>query len=365
MQVVFIERWSLAGYRQYTRQLPIRIMCSLLPSVYIDCLKRDQYLLISLFQLKISLNKECPDLGLGLGYDTPDQEKRFDFCKSGLRGVSDKTFLRAYEDKLRVFSDYKRSVFGSNLHRALRTALGSSDLVQSDPLSLAGYNFDFEVLFDEDGQPIRVPMQWKYRSAGLLLASLGAGKASKPSPVKMKLPEDLLESMRETEKNECVKDPLDEGEDTPLSFDNYNCRLPSINLASDWGAKFRACPRQPVRRVVVEANGYHHYASNCDHLLGSTVLKKRQCEALGWEVIGVSYACRYSGPRIIRPLRSKTTCTCLINPPCVHVRRVTVLILCVCQCVCVTLVLQPLSMANLQLLIQRTLATSYVTLQVF
>ena len=124
-------------------------------------------------------------------------------------------------------------------------------------------------------------MKWKYKSAGILLASVGAGKREKPKQVKMKLSDDFMQAMKEAESDRNTDSTLA----IPLS--NYT-KIPSINLASDWGAKFDFPPKDPARRVVIEADGYHHYASNCDHTLGGTVLKRRQTGALGWQVVSVS-----------------------------------------------------------------------------
>ena len=48
--------------------------------------------------------------------------------------------------------------------------------------------------------------------------------------------------------------------------------------------------RQPhiVFITAIEADGLYHYAVNCHHRLGKTVLKHRQLKALGWDVIPVS-----------------------------------------------------------------------------
>ena len=170
-------------------------LCALPSLFYAACLDRDYYyLLLCLFQLKISLNKEAPQLGLGTGYHV---HKQFGTSTSGITGMSDRLFHRAYADKLHVLPEYKRSIFNSNLQRALRAALGHSSLVQTDPISLSGYNFDFEVLLDSGDQPIHIPMKWKYKSAGILLASVGAGKREKPKQVKMKLSDDFMQAMKE------------------------------------------------------------------------------------------------------------------------------------------------------------------------
>ena len=60
-----------------------------------------------------------------------------------------------------------------------------------------------------------------------------------------------------------------------------------MNLASDWGSKFTSPKEMVARRLAIEADGLPHFASNCDHVMGPTVLKHRQLRALGWEVVQV------------------------------------------------------------------------------
>ena len=60
-----------------------------------------------------------------------------------------------------------------------------------------------------------------------------------------------------------------------------------VNLASDWGSKFTSPKEKVARRLAIEADGLPHFASNCDHVMGPTVLKHRQLRALGWEVVQV------------------------------------------------------------------------------
>lgn len=257
--------------------------------------------LLLLFQLKISLNLECPELKLGRGWDTARDMKQWGICRSALKNVSNDLLRKSFLEKLELNQTLKRSVFGSNLNRALRMALDGGKCLQSDPLSLSGYNFDFEVLLDRGGVPIEIPHQWKYRSVKLLAASLGSCEEKRIRRHKMKIPDDLLSSMKEVEQNgDANTSSATAATITSTNSVHSLCNggyhhQPSINVASDWGSRFVDLPRPVERRIIVEADGYHHYASNCDHVLGSTHLKRRHIQQLGWELVTVSanYVIKY------------------------------------------------------------------------
>lgn len=245
-----------------------------------------RFTILTLFQMKICLNKECPELDLGLGWDTSNYMKKFGVCRSGIKGVSDQTMQTAYKQKLNRYTHMKRSVFNSNLHRAIRTALDSTKLVQSDALSLCGYAFDFEVLLDKNGEPIPIPMQWKYKSLQVLCASVGMMDSQpRPTAMRMDVSDNLLKSMRDVEKN-C--DDIG-NRDVLASMPICNGFGANVNLSSDWGVKFQSPSRKPARKLVIEGDGPHHTASNYpSHLMGSTIVKRRQIETLGWELLNVS-----------------------------------------------------------------------------
>lgn len=204
---------------------------------------------------------------------------------------------RCFAKKLNVQKTLRRSVFGSNLQRALRVALGDSKCFQNDPISLSGYNFDFEVLLDESGAPIHIPMQWKYKSSELLRYSIGITN-ERQRRGKIELPEEFLESIKEAEMSRSDDsssklslhvermESVAESFSSPLPTDGYKYG-PSINLASDWGAKFGGLSRDISRRLIIEGDGPYHYACNCDHTLGHTALKRRHTKCLGWELLNV------------------------------------------------------------------------------
>ena len=88
-----------------------------------------------------------------------------------------------------------------------------------------------------------------------------------------------------------LKQPDETRSDSPLGS---ACRIErgnGIHLASDWGRYFVKSHHMPcvARRVAFELNGPLHYAVNVPgHIKGKDVVKKRQLEALGWEVVHVS-----------------------------------------------------------------------------
>lgn len=240
------------------------------------------FMLFILLQLRISLNFECADLGLGLGWDTEQDIGQWGRCRPAMKGIGTHVIRRAYHDKLKSYSTLKRSVFGSNIHRAIRTALGTT-LMQSDAISLSGYTVDFEVLLDKHGVPIECPMRWKYRSLETLASSLGIvekGKVQRGQ--RATISDSLLETMKESEEDQGTN------HEVTTSIARYEHEVP-FNLASDWGRKFCPPPRQPAQKLIIEGDGIYHFARNDrTHQLGGTVLKKRHLDSLGWKMITVS-----------------------------------------------------------------------------
>ena len=237
----------------------------------------------ALLQLSIALNFERPELGFGFKIGPSFFQKwgRGFLCVGGVTNDMMKTVMKERIMQYKYTSFY--SPFSQNVGRALKVALGSTYSYNTEVLTLSGYNLDFEVLFDAEHRPITIPIQWKYRTKEILLSSIGMGKEKK----KKFLTKDLLKTLKETERGS--------GSSTQSSIELLNIdSIPKqklIHLASDWGQKF-SVPDVPVaKKVAVEADGPWHFASNCNHVLGSTVLKHRQLKALGWEVLSVSHIC--------------------------------------------------------------------------
>lgn len=242
-----------------------------------------------LFQLKISLNRECPELGLGLGVETPEMSKQWATVRSCIKGISDDMFRRAYSQKIDLLRSLKRSIFGSNLHRAIRHALGDSMYVQSDAFSLSGYLFDFEVLLDSNNAPIEIPIQWKYRNKESIASSIGIKLGHSASASRrVKISDDFISSIREVEQNQNCNGDIDVLKVSPPDVRDLEFR-PSINLASDWGQKFQSPPRPIGQKILIEGDGWYHYARNCPtHVLGDSMLKRRHMKCLGWSLVSVS-----------------------------------------------------------------------------
>ena len=267
---------------------------------------RRDFLSIILLQLKISLNKDphCADLRLGLGWDTDIDIRRWGRCRAAIRGVSENIIRKSYLEKLHSYHTRKRSVFGSNLHRAIRTALGGSTFVQSDAISLTGYNLDFEVLLDRSGEPIPFPLLWKYRTRENLASSIGFEPAATAATRRAQLrtvSDKLVQSMRQSEEGSTASTttiaattttattPRSSGTIDASALPRHGEHKLPFHLASDWGRKFCELPRPAARKLIIEGDGLYHFARNDrHHQLGHTVLKRKHAEMLGWEIINVS-----------------------------------------------------------------------------
>lgn len=236
-----------------------------------------------MLQLKIALNHELSDLGLGTGWDNFGDLKRWGVIRSGIKGISSSVMKLVIHNKLSKVSIQRRSIFGSNMHRALRTVLGSTDPILSDAVSLSGYSFDFELLLDGDGNPITIPIRWKYKSDDAIRASVGLGGARKlrTSASDMK---HVIDSLKEKEDDVSSHKKFDR---MTISKSNYFKRS-SVNLASDWGNKFENIPCI-AQKIVLEADGPYHYVQNCNRSMGFSMLKARHIRNMGWKLIVVSF----------------------------------------------------------------------------
>lgn len=236
--------------------------------------------LVILFQLKIGLNMECPGLGLGLGWDNIHDLKQWGMCRSAMKGISNSTLRKVYLSKIQQHLIHGRSTFAANLQRAIGIALGGSTYAQCDALSLCGYTFDFEVLLDGSGDPISIPTEWKKRSSNVIASSIGV---KTPVTQSRELSKELVELMKTTE--EASKRVGHTVGDFPAMRRENRA---FVNLASDWGLRFGDLPCPVARKLAIEGDGTRHYAQNCSHTLGSTVLKRKLLQLLGWEVLNVS-----------------------------------------------------------------------------
>jgi hypothetical protein len=226
------------------------------------------------FQLCIALNFEQPSLGLGVDFE-PSLLRNWGSGFVGVGKISEKVMQLVMKDRIMWYKSASRfTPFSRRVGDALRVVLGGSGFFTAEALSISGYNMDFEILFDADCRPIPIPDQWKRHSKDQLLHSIGLGHEKGGR----------LSSAGVLETTEGKSDTSISTADT----------AGDINLASDWGQKF-IVPSTPVsKKIAIEADGPWHFASNCNHVLGNTVLKHRQLKALGWEVISVRIVTLYT-----------------------------------------------------------------------
>ena len=235
-------------------------------SEFADSLGLPEFRYIALLQFCIALNFEQPQLGLGIKFK-PSLFRKWGTGLVSAGNITESMMQLAMKDRILVYEyTSTSSPFNQYVASALKAVVGGSHYYNTEALSIAGYNLDFEILFDADHRPILIPSEWKHRRRELLFSSVGLGRVKrKKSPAKL---------LKETESGSMVDvDPVP--------------REKLISLASDWGQKL-ALPGTPVsKKIALEADGPWHFAANCNHVLGHTILKRRQLKALGWEVISV------------------------------------------------------------------------------
>ena len=157
------------------------------------------------------------------------------------------------------------SDFEQNVLSALRLIFGKGTRLRKDAVSISGRTMDIELLLDDEGKVITPPKNTADPVAHLQLAREaylcywhGVHPRKMTSDIRMKL-NPLLSSL-------------------PRNLGSHH------QLAHDWMLDGLL----PVaRRIAIEVDGPFSYMSNSHHPLGKTVLKKRQLEAMGWEVIQV------------------------------------------------------------------------------
>ena len=118
-----------------------------------------------------------------------------------------------------------------------------------------GYSVDAEVLLDDNNDPIPPPNKFF--------------KWSEASWKKL-----------------CMEDvPVPRKRLSRIYYDNKNKGEGLYNISTGWidGGRVAAAKR----RIVIEFDGLNHFAANCNHELGRSVIKRRQLEDFGWEFIKV------------------------------------------------------------------------------
>lgn len=236
------------------------------------------FYLIMLLQLSIAVNYEYKNLGLSGIKSFPGKwGQGFDSIHN-VHVEHIQNALLSRLDQYRTGDSF--SVFAQNVKRALSQIVGE-DFFNAEAMSLSGYIMDFEILLDSNNKPVRIPRRWKKQWKDSVVKSINPtrcqGHVKKTITKVSSLIEKLETAETKTEFEATKKAVLDS---------NFDLRM-RINLASDWGSKFEAVPEGVAKRIAIEADGYIHFAANCDHVLGRTVLKHKQLRALGWEVMQV------------------------------------------------------------------------------
>ncbi len=230
-----------------------------------------------LLQLSIAVNYEYKELGLAGTKSIPSKwGESFD----SIQNVDVKHIQKASLDRLdRYKTGGSASMFSENVKRALTQVVGE-DFYNSEAISLSGYIMDFELLLDSNNRPVRIPRRWKRQWKESVVNSIHSNRVrvkKRESGVSSLI--EKLESAETSTKFETTKEAVLDSK--------FDLRM-RINLASDWGSKFEAIPRRVTRRIAIEVDGLVHFAANCDHVMGRTIIKHKQLQALGWELLQVS-----------------------------------------------------------------------------
>ena len=155
------------------------------------------------------------------------------------------------------------SVFHHNVCEALMLVTGSTQHFTREALTTFSSFIDAEVIVDDSGQALPIPSQWQGWSRPCEL--LATAYPVKDNP-------ELWENINAAF---LKKDSL------------YAAFRDKVCLASDWAVNLAQPCKSVARKIAIEADGPKHYAVNCKHTLGNTVLKHRLLKAMGWDVIAV------------------------------------------------------------------------------
>lgn len=159
------------------------------------------------------------------------------------------------------------SVFHRNICKALLQITGSTQHFTKEAMTTYSSFIDAEVMLDHEGKVLPIPLQW----------------------VGWNQPRALLAVAYSVEKNPMLWKVIDAicGKQDKNVLDT---RLTEeVCVASDWAERLGGPDHHMARRVAIEADGPWHYAANCRHKLGNTLLKHRLLKAQGWHVIAVSH----------------------------------------------------------------------------
>lgn len=151
--------------------------------------------------------------------------------------------------------------FRGKVRRSLQLVLNQKHPpLRYTALSTSAYTLDLEVLLDKSDQPL-IPVTTGFK------ALKSHPDAHLRGPFSNFTRSELLERLSTLPKS-CPR------------------KRPRINYASDWGWEWSEAVG---RKIAVEIDVQTRYSVNDNHLLGRSVLKKRQLRALGWEVVEVCF----------------------------------------------------------------------------
>ena len=223
----------------------------------------------------------------------------------GIPGLSEsqrKTRLIATLTETTADYNHCRNVFERNVYNTLNKLVGGFTYISSEAFTSIGYSLDAEVLLGPDAKPVPIPRWWKYRKIDSVQKALqGISQSDGPASSSITL-DSFVSNLKSAETSQisaaCENSGTsaletgggDSGQACDLLTDMKSEQYKYfITLASDW-AELTSSPSLPVaRKIAVEMDGPIHFAVNCRHLTGNTLLKRRQLTALGWEVISVSH----------------------------------------------------------------------------
>lgn len=210
--------------------------------------KGDQNSLNFLLRLQVLLRAERPDLDLSL----PHEMVVFASTLVQSRWLHTHTKLL------------------HSIVNALLQITGDSSYFTLEALTTTLYSIDIEVILDSANNLIPIPEQWQ--SWESLHCLLNSSLLKNNNPKLHSLLKDLREGAAEvgSDKHYCLESPNQ-----------------SLNLASDWLQLVGGPADCIARRVAIEVDGPWHYAANCPHILGNTLLKHRILKSVGWSVVSV------------------------------------------------------------------------------
>jgi hypothetical protein len=159
------------------------------------------------------------------------------------------------------------SVFHQNICKALLQITGSARNFTREALTTFSSFIDAEVILDREGTPLPIPQQW--------------GGWSQPRK--------LLTAVYPEEENASLWHAINQFCDKHAHGLLEKDIVENVSVASDWDANLGNASKPVTRKVAFEADGPRHFAVNCRHRLGNTVLKHRLLEARGWNVLAISH----------------------------------------------------------------------------